>query len=74
VKEEHIKKMVGKNPILVTALNPLIGYDKAAKIAKKAFAENRAVMDVAREMTDLTDEELKSALEPLKMTKGGFMD
>jgi fumarate hydratase class II len=74
VKEEHIKKMVGKNPILVTALNPLIGYDKAAKIAKKAFAENRAVMDVAREMTDLTDEELKSALEPLTMTKGGFMD
>lgn len=74
VKEDHIKEMVGKNPILVTALNPLIGYDKAAKIAKKAFAEDRAVMDVAREMTDLTDDELKNALEPLNMTKGGFMD
>lgn len=74
VKEEHIKKMVGKNPILVTALNPLIGYDKAAKIAKKAFAEDRAVMDVAREMTDLTDKELRNALDPLTMTKGGFMD
>lgn len=74
VKEEHINKMVGKNPILVTALNPLIGYDKAAKIAKKAFAENRAVMDVAREMTDLSDEELRNALDPLTMTKGGFMD
>lgn len=74
VKEDHIKKMVGKNPILVTALNPLIGYDKAAKIAKKAFAEDRAVMEVAREMTDLTDDELKNALEPLNMTKGGFME
>lgn len=74
VKDEHINKMVGKNPILVTALNPLIGYDKAAKIAKKAFAENRAVIDVAREMTDLSDEELRNALDPLTMTKGGFMD
>lgn len=74
VKEEHIKKMVGKNPILVTALNPLIGYDKAAKIAKKAFAEDRAVFDVAKEMTDLSDDELKSALEPLTMTKGGFTE
>jgi len=74
VKEERIKKMVGKNPILVTALNPLIGYDKAAKIAKKAFAEERAVMDVAREMTDLSDDELKKALEPLTMTKGGFTE
>lgn len=74
VKEDHIKKMVGKNPILVTALNRLIGYDKAAKIAKKAFAEDRAVMDVAREMTDLTDEELRNALDPLTLTKGGFTD
>ena len=74
VKRDRIEKMVGKNPILVTALNPLIGYDKAAKIAKKAFAEERAVMDVAKEMTDLSDEELKNALDPMKMTKGGFMD
>lgn len=74
VKEEQIKKMVGKNPILVTALNPLIGYDQAAKIAKKAYAENRAVMDVAKEMTDLSEDELSKALDPLNMTKGGFME
>lgn len=72
--EEKIKKMVGKNPVLVTALNPLIGYDKAAKIAKKAFAEDRAVLDVAREMTDLSEEELKKALDPINMTKGGFSE
>jgi fumarate hydratase class II len=71
-RKEEIDKMVGKNPILVTALNPLIGYDNAAKIAKKAYAENRAVLDVAKEMTDLSEEELKNALDPINMTKGGF--
>jgi len=73
-RKDEIDIIVGKNPILVTALNPLIGYDKAAKIAKKAFAEKRAVMDVAKEMTDLSDEELKKALNPMNMTKGGFSE
>lgn len=73
-RRDVIGEMVGKNPILVTALNPLIGYDKAAKIAKKAFAENRAVMDVAKEMTDLSDDELSNALDPMKMTRGGFTE
>lgn len=72
--EERIKQMVGKNPVLVTALNPIIGYDKAAKIAKTAFAEDRAVMEVAKEMTDLSEEELKKALDPINMTKGGFSE
>lgn len=72
VNKERIEDMVGRNPILVTALNPIIGYDKAAKIAKKAFAEGRPVKEVAREMTDLSDEELDEALDPIKMTRGGF--
>lgn len=74
VRKERIASMVGKNPILVTALNPLIGYDKAAKIAKTAFKEDRSVMDVAKEMTDLSDSELENALNPINMTKGGFSD
>lgn len=73
-RKEVIKDMVGRNPILVTALNPLIGYDLAAKIAKKAFKENRPVFDVAKEMTDLSDEELEKALDPMNMTKGGFAE
>ncbi|MGF1669350.1 MAG: class II fumarate hydratase, partial [Balneolaceae bacterium] len=72
VRKEHIEKTVGKNPVLVTALNPLIGYDKAAQIAKKAFAEDRSVLEVALEMTDLDENELKQALDPINMTKGGF--
>jgi fumarate hydratase class II len=74
VKKEEIADMVGRNPILVTALNPIIGYDLAAKIAKKAFADGRPLKEVAKEMTDLSDEELDNALDPIKMTKGGFTE
>lgn len=74
VRKERIQDMVEKNPILVTALNPIIGYELGAKIAKKAFAEGRALKEVAREMTDLSDKELDEALDPIKMTKGGFTE
>lgn len=74
VREDIINDKVGRNPILVTALNPIIGYDLAAKIAKKSYAENRALLDVALEMTDLSEQELKEALDPMKMTRGGFTD
>ena len=74
VRKDVIADMVGRNPILVTALNPIIGYDLVAKIAKKAFAESRPLKEVAKEMTDLSDEELDNALDPIKMTKGGFTE
>ena len=71
VNRQHIARLVGQNPILVTALNPVIGYDKAAQIAKKAYAESRPLKDVAAEMTDLSKEELDRLLDPRKMTGGG---
>jgi fumarate hydratase class II len=71
VNRERIASLVDKNPILVTALNPVIGYDKAAQIAKKAYAEGRALKDVAAEMTDLSREELDRLLDPKPMTGGG---
>jgi fumarate hydratase, class II len=74
VRKDVILDKLEKNPILVTALNPIIGYDLAAKIAKKAYAENRSLIDVALEMTDLGEEELRKALDPIKMTYGGFTD
>ncbi len=72
VNEDKIANLVGKNPILVTALNAIIGYDKGAKIAKTAYAEGRLLRDVAKEMTDLTDEELDRYLDPRPMTEGGI--
>jgi fumarate hydratase class II len=72
VNRERIAGLVDKNPILVTALNPVIGYDKAAQIAKKAYAEGRSLKDVAAEMTDLSKEELDRLLDPKNMTEGGI--
>jgi len=72
VNEDNISRAVGRNPILVTALNPVIGYEKGAAIAKKAYADGRPIRDVAREMTDLTDDELDRLLDPAALTEGGI--
>ena len=74
VNHERIAGLVEQNPILVTTLNPVIGYDKATEIAKKAAAEGRPVKDVAAEMTDLSKEELDRLLDPRKMTEGGIRE
>jgi fumarate hydratase class II len=72
VNEENIARAVGRNPILVTAMNPVIGYEKGAAIAKKAYAEGREIRDVAREMTDFTESELDRLLDPAELTEGGI--
>jgi fumarate hydratase class II len=72
VNTEHIADLVDKNPIMVTALNPIIGYDQAAKIAKRAYAEKRRVKDVAAEMTDLSAEALETLLDPADLADGGI--
>jgi len=72
VNQANLDRALDRNPILVTALNPVIGYEKGAAVAKKAYAEGRAVKDVAREMTDLSDEELDRLLDPASLTQGGI--
>ena len=71
VNQEQLQKALSKNPVLVTALNPVIGYNKAAEIAKKAYQDGRAIIDVADEMTDLGRERLEQLLDPKKLTEGG---
>ena len=72
VNRDNINRALDRNPILVTALNPVIGYELGAAVAKKAYAEGRPVKDVAKEMTDLTDEELDRLLDPASLTEGGI--
>ena len=72
VNAGNLSHALDRNPILVTAMNAVIGYDQGAAIAKKAYAEGRPVRDVAREMTDLTDEELDRLLDPADLTRGGI--
>jgi fumarate hydratase class II len=74
VNHDNIEQALAKNPILVTALNRVIGYELGAKIAKRAYAEGRAVIDVASEMTDLSVEDLQRILDPLELTKGGVQE
>jgi fumarate hydratase class II len=72
VNQDKINEGLHRNPILVTALNLVIGYELGAAIAKKSYAEGRPVKDVAKEMTDLTDEELDRLLDPAALTEGGI--
>ena len=68
----RVAEALERNPILVTALNPVIGYEKGAKIAKRAYAENRPVLDVALEDSGLTEKQLRKLLDPTALTKGGI--
>jgi fumarate hydratase class II len=61
-----------RNPILVTALNPVIGYEKGAAIAKRAYAEGKAIREVAATMTELPPTQLAQLLDPAELTKGGI--
>jgi fumarate hydratase class II len=72
VNRARLVEQVEKNPILVAALNPIIGYDKAAEIAKQAYAEGRRIKDVAAEKTALSREELERLLDPGELTLGGI--
>ena len=72
VNEDNINSALAKNPILVTALNTVIGYELGAKIAKTAYAEGRAVIDVAEEMSELSRDELEKLLDPEKLIHGGI--
>lgn len=69
---ENMQEALSKNPILVTALNPIIGYKNAATIAKTAYKLGKPVIDVAEEMTDLNRDELLKLLNPEHLTKGGI--
>jgi fumarate hydratase class II len=58
----------------VTALNPVIGYERGAAIAKQAYAQGRSILEVAAETTDLGADRLRELLDPLELTKGGIKE
>ena len=72
VRQGHIREALDRNPILVTALNPVIGYEKGAAIAKQAYKQNRPVLEVAMEVTGLTEKVLRPLLDPAVLAKGGI--
>ena len=70
--KKALENALNRNPILVTALNPVIGYAKAAEIAKKAYRENLPIIEVALEETNLTRAQLSKYLDPKKLIRGGI--
>lgn len=71
VQQDNINRALALNPILVTALNPLVGYAKAAEIAKQAYQQQRPVLDVALEHTNYSRSELEQLLDPARLCQGG---
>ncbi len=72
VREDNIQSALLRNPILVTALNPVIGYELGAATAKQAYKEGRPIKEVALETTELSADELDRLLDPLDLTNGGI--
>jgi len=72
VRKDRIAAALDRNPILVTALNPVIGYEKGAATAKQAYKQGRPILEVAKETTGLKEAELKRYLDPMTLTRGGI--
>ena len=72
LRKDVVLAALDRNPILVTALNPVIGYERAAAIAKRAYKEGRPVFDVALEDSGLPAAELRKLLDPAALTRGGI--
>ncbi len=68
----RLAEALDRNPILVTALNPVIGYELGAKIAKQAYAEGRPILEVAAQLSGLSRDELVKLLDPAELTRGGI--
>ncbi|HLT47194.1 MAG TPA: class II fumarate hydratase [Rubricoccaceae bacterium] len=69
---ERCRELLEKNPAIATALNAEIGYDQAAKVAKRAAAEGRSVRDVLREMALVPEDRLDAVLDVRSMTEPGI--
>ncbi|MCO5170348.1 MAG: class II fumarate hydratase [Planctomycetes bacterium] len=74
VDRARVGAALEKNPILVTALNPRVGYEAAAAVAKAAYAEGRPVREVAAERTNLPADELAALLDPRRLARGGIVE
>jgi fumarate hydratase class II len=72
VNADRVRELLERNAVIITALNPHIGYDNGARIVKEAAATGRSVRELVLESGLMTAEELDAALDLRKMTQGGI--
>ncbi len=72
VNRERAEGWLAKNPILVTALNPIIGYQKGAQVAKKSLADNKSIVDIVVDLGYMSEDDARQALDARRMTEGGI--
>jgi fumarate hydratase class II len=68
---ERCKELVEYSMAMVTSLAPIIGYDRAAEIAKESAKTGKTVREICREKQILPEADLDRALDPIEMTKPG---
>jgi fumarate hydratase class II len=68
VNRERIEELTARNAMLATALGPVIGYDRAAEVVRRAREEGRSIREIAAETTGISAEELALLLDPRRMT------
>lgn len=68
VNHQQLEKALSINPILVTALNASVGYEKGAEIAKEAYRTGEAIIDVAERLTELDRDTLARLMDPKLLT------
>ena len=73
INQTQLDVALARNPILVTALNSVIGYELGARIAKEAYARHLPIRDVARELSGLSEGDLDRLLDPAALVKGGIV-
>jgi aspartate ammonia-lyase len=68
VNEKILQHYMDTTVGIVTALNPILGYEKATELATEAYKTNKGILEIIREKKILTEEQIKELLDPVKLT------
>lgn len=68
VNETTLKRYMQTTVGIVTALNPILGYDKATELASEAYANNKGILEIVRDKNILSEQQIKDLLDPVKLT------
>jgi aspartate ammonia-lyase len=68
VNEKVLARYMETTVGIVTALNPVLGYEKATELAQEAYKSGKGILEIIREKNILTEQQIKDLLDPVKLT------